>query len=160
MIYKIIFMLYSLIVFISYIEFTIKQGLIADSVSATYYNLKRKWIFSFFIVSSAFPLVYIVQSWKMFIAGGLICLVAAAPAFRNTKREEIAHMIGASGGFALGILDITLMGYWYITIAGTIVARLVQKYAKYKVYWVEVVGYFIIWIPLWIETCKEFGGSF
>lgn len=154
--YRYIFMLYSINIFFCYIEYTQKNSLMAKSISATYYNLKRKWIFSFAIASAAFPLVFIIQSWMMFVAGGLICGVVAAPAFRERKIEENVHMFCAGIGFALGILTIILLGYWEVAIMGAVICLLIRKFATNKTYWIEVVGYFVVWIPLWIETCKKF----
>lgn len=154
--YRYIFMLYSLLVFYWYIDYTREKGLMAESISATYYNLKRKWIFSFAIASAAFPLIFVIQSWMMFVAGGLICGVVAAPAFRDRKLEETIHMFCAGVGYALGILAVILLGYWYIVLPGAVLCLALRKYTKNSTYWSEVVGYYIIWFALWFETSKNY----
>ena len=86
------------------------------------------------------------------LAGGLICLIAAAQVFWKGGMEYKAHMIGSYGGIGSGMLALLIHCTSFITILLVSVFALFasvqlipwKKFNKYKIknriYWVEVAA--------------------
>lgn len=155
--YKLFLLIYTIITFISYLTYVkIKYGIL-ESISASYYKLKYKSLFTLFIWSVSIPCIIIGETPLMFFAGALLSFVGAAPAFRRDMEHDV-HMAGAIGGIVLGFTSLLLdfQEYWLIAIMVlfTLYAlpkRLPKKYDKEwlngipnHTWWIEVMAFVLI----------------
>lgn len=141
---KLIFIIISFSFFTAYLIYTIVRRNVQRSISETYYHIRKPLIFTASIAFSSFPLAFVLPDPLMFVAAGLICFVAAAPAFKDHRIEKIAHYVGAFGGYGLATFDLALQGLggFVLLAAGLCVA--IWGAVKNYVFWIEVLAYYFI----------------
>jgi hypothetical protein len=140
------------------------------SISATYKHakgLERLW-FSATLVSIELPIMIVgieavqndVSEVLFFIAGSLLCLVAASPAYWSNKMELTAHLIGSYGTISFGIIACIVYLFNPVTILLTGIYALFVisqffinklKLPNFK-YWLEIGA--IIVVPLILYLTK------
>jgi hypothetical protein len=149
---KLILLLLLSVIFIGYVfgYVTRKFGLL-KSISASYYKVPSP-LFSIWIAAIAFLFVVIGQTMLIFLAGGMLCYVAVAPAFLRIDMER-AHIIGAVSGIVLGfasmILDYELYYLPVMMIIFIIAAYLLNF--NYRTFWIEVAAFILIITGLFIN---------
>lgn len=151
MITQAIFLTLSLLIFTLYVVFIWYKFGIQKSISDSYYRLKgiNQAIFTLFIWGSSICLMIAASTTMMFFAGTLICFVGAAPAFKKTMMENTVHIVGASGGFALGFLSIIHeFGFWWLALPAAILAATFKKSSPYYIWFAEIIGFATIWISI------------
>jgi len=123
-----------------------KQPSISESVYTS------KWGFLFYPVLIAVTTLLMIESsniW-MFIAGGCIWFTAGAAKFKEDITKQF-HYIGAVLGYLIAMAWVAVtIGYILpaVWLLFTIIALSLN--IKSKIYWIEVVGFYIILISLWI----------
>lgn len=161
---NIILLLISLLIFEILIWYVEKNYKIQNSLSASFYELKEdgygKW-FTIALLGFSLPLslvgVFNNIHLLMFLSGGLISLVGVSPKFKDSKKEERAHLIGAFGGIAFGFLSLIFewgMGRYMIfaSLLG-LISLFKLKNSKLSlrnnyIWWGEKAAYYIIWVGL------------
>jgi hypothetical protein len=122
------------------------------SVSAYYYELKNKVWFTLALWGFAVPVMIagfvLYDSIWFALAGAGICFVGAAPDYQE-KREGEVHYIAALSGIIIGLIAITLIGAWYVSVPATILILAIHK-VKNRTYWQELIAIYSIVLTLYL----------
>ena len=146
-----IFLILLLAVFLTYNLYVYRKCGILKSISASYYKV-HPVIFTAFIASVSVLMVLATQKPIMFCAGGLLGLVAMAPAFLRDDMERV-HIFGAISGITLGFASIAFEFHiWEIPILMVIFTGMFMLYnASNKTYWNEVTAFLLIFVGVLIS---------
>jgi hypothetical protein len=150
--YEIILLAYSALIFFAYLFIVYKRFGILPSISSSYYKLKHKAVFTFFIWSIAIPMIIIGSSPLMFWAGAFMAFVGASPAFKHELEGKV-HIVGAVGGIVLGFLSmwIEVHLYYLPIIMAVSTLYMTLKPIKNHTWWIEVLAYLLIIVGLVIR---------
>jgi hypothetical protein len=125
--YSLLLLVFSCIIFVSYVVLIWKRFGILPSISDSYYAFPggAKTLFASFITCIAIPVIIVGNTPLMFFAGFFLAFVGCAPAFKLGE-EKTVHKIGAIGGISMGLasmwVDFNLYYIPIIVIAFTIFA--------------------------------------
>ena len=132
---------------------------VAESLSATYYKVKKPYLFQIALGLTGFlMMIYLLNitagKWYQFLsffATSALIFVAFAPDYKQMLEGKVhvgAAMVSAFSSLAL----IALMGYWYVPILPAIAAFfIIRKYGN-KTYWLEMVCFASIFLTALIDT--------
>ena len=125
----------------------------AESLSATYYKVKKPYLFQLALGLTGFlMMVYLLDltagKWYQFLsffATSALIFVAFAPDYKQMLEGKVhvaAAMVSAIASLAL----IVLMGYWYVPVLPFLASVfLIRKWGN-KTYWLEMVCFASIFI--------------
>src|SRR5574344_1155765 len=107
----------SFVILLSYILYA---G-VAESLSATYYKVKKPYLFQLALGLTGFlMMVYLLEltagKWYQFLsffATSALIFVAFAPDYKNMLEGKV-HVANAYISAGASVLLIILMGYWYV----------------------------------------------
>ena len=145
----------SFVILLSYILYA---G-IDESLSATYYKVKKPYLFQVALGLAGFlMMIYLLDvtagKWFQFLsffATSALIFVAFAPDYKNMLEGKVhvgAAMVSAIAALTL----IVLMGYWYVPVLPALTALfIIRKYGN-KTYWLEMVCFASIFITILIES--------
>ena len=131
---------------------------IAESLSATYYKVKKPYLFQLALGLAGFLMtIYLLEitagKWYQFLsffATSALIFVAFAPDYRQMLEGRVhvgAAMVSAIAALTL----IVLMGYWYVPILPALASFfIIRKYGN-KTYWLEMVCFASIFITALLE---------
>ena len=145
----------SFIILLSYILYA---G-VAESLSATYYKIKKPYLFQLALGLAGFlMMIYLLDlttgKWYQFLsffATSALIFVAFAPDYKNMLEGKVhvgAAMVSAISSLTL----IVLMGYWYVPILPALAAFYIIKRYGNKTYWLEMVCFASIFITALIPS--------
>jgi len=152
-----ILLLISAAIFLSYTWFIASKYGIQKSISDSYYQLpnKQKALFTLALWGFAIPIIMlsgISSSLLLFLSGGFIALVGAAPAFNSLLMEYKAHMLGEYGGILLGLSSLIVdFGAWEIVVIAIVLAILLKLFSKNYIWWIEVLAFFTILLGRYLQ---------
>ena len=141
--------LLSFVILLSYILYA---G-VAESLSATYYKVKKPYLFQIALGLAGFLMtIYLLDmtagKWYQFLsffATSALIFVAFAPDYKQMLEGKV-H-VGAAMTSAIAVLAlIVLMGYWYVPILPAIVVFFIIKKYVNKTYCLEMVCFASIFI--------------
>ena len=139
----------SFVILLSYILYA---G-VADSLSATYYKVKKPYLFQLALGLTGFlMMVYLLNmtagKWYQFLsffATSALIFVAFAPDYKNMLEGKV-HVAAAMTSAVTALALIVLMGYWYVPILPFLVSILLIKKFGNKTYWLEMVCFASIYL--------------
>ena len=139
----------SFIILLSYI---IYAG-VAESLSATYYKVKKPYLFQLALGLTGFlMMIYLLEitagKWYQFLsffATSALIFVAFAPDYKRMLEGKV-HTVNAYVSAGASVLLLALMGYWYVPILPFLVSILIIKKWGNKTYWLEMVCFASIFI--------------
>ena len=141
--------LLSFIILLSYILYA---G-VAESLSATYYKVKKPYLFQLALGMAGFGMTISLLDltagkWYQFLsffATSALIFVAFAPDYKMMLEGKV-H-VGAAMTSAIAVLAlIVLMGYWYVPVLPALASFfIIRKYGN-KTYWLEMVCFSSIYI--------------
>ena len=125
----------------------------AESLSATYYKVKKPYLFQLALGLAGFlMMVYLLDltagKWYQFLsffATSALIFVAFAPDYKNMLEGKV-HVAAAMVSAIAALILIVLMGYWYVPILPFLVSILLIKKWGNKTYWLEMVCFASIFI--------------
>ena len=145
----------SFVILLSYILYA---G-VAESLSATYYKVKKPYLFQIALGLTGFlMMIYLLDvtagKWYQFLsffATSALIFVAFAPDYKMMLEGKV-H-VGAAMTSAIAVLAlIVLMGYWYVPVLPALASFfIIRKYGN-KTYWLEMVCFASIFITVLIES--------
>ncbi len=147
----------STVIFLSSaIIIAIKYG-VQKSISESYYRLpnKQKALFTLALWGFSIPMIIVggsIGSIFLFLAGGLIALVGAAPAFKGLLMEYRAHMFGAYGGILLGLIALLTFGMWELVVIAAVVSIVTKLTVKNYIWWIEIIAFITIVLGTFIHV--------
>lgn len=160
--YSLILLIYSSLIFVSYMSFIISKFGILPSISESYYKLEGgyKSLFSLFIFNMVIPVIIVGNNPLMFLAGLFIAFVGAAPAFKEEFQKQV-HDIGAYGGiitafislwinFHLGYLSL-ILGLFFIYAIPKNMSEHWFNGIKNHIWWVEILSFILIITGLFLS---------
>lgn len=117
----------------------------AESLSATYYKVKKPYLFQLALGLAGFlMMVYLLDltagKWYQFLsffATSALIFVAFAPDYKNMLEGKV-HVAAAMVSAIAALILIVLMGYWYVPILPFLVSILLIKKLGNKTYWLEM----------------------
>ena len=141
--------LLSFIILLSYILYA---G-VAESLSATYYKVKKPYLFQIALGLTGFlMMIYLLDitagKWYQFLsffATSALIFVAFAPDYKMMLEGKVHIGAAMTSSFAVLAL-IVLMGYWYVPILPALAAFFIIKKYGNKTYWLEMVCFSSIYI--------------
>ena len=144
----------SFVILLSYILYA---G-VAESLSATYYKVKKPYIFQVALGLAGFlMMIYLLDitagKWYQFLsffATSALIFVAFAPDYKNMLEGKV-HVAAAMVSAIASLTLIVLMGYWYVPILPFLVSIFIIKKWGNKTYWLEMVCFASIYTTIIIE---------
>ena len=145
----------SFIILLSYILYA---G-VAESLSATYYKVKKPYLFQLALGLTGFlMMIYLLDvtagKWYQFLsffATSALIFVAFAPKFKDIFEGKV-HVAAAMVSAISALTLIVLLGYWYVPILPFLVSILIIKKWGNKTYWLEMVCFASIFITAIIHN--------
>ena len=118
----------------------------AESLSATYYKVKKPYLFQLALGITGFlMMIYLLDvtagKWYQFLsffATSALIFVAFAPDYKQMLEGKV-HVAAAMVSAIAALTLIVLMGYWYVPILPFLVSILIIKKWGNKTYWLEMV---------------------
>ena len=141
-----------IIAFIILLSYILYAG-VAESLSATYYKVKKPYLFQLALGITGFlMMIYLLDvtagRWYQFLsffATAALIFVAFAPDYKNMLEGKV-HVGAAMTSAIAALALIVLMGYWYVPILPALAAFfIIRKYGN-KTYWLEMVCFVSIFI--------------
>ena len=131
----------SFIILLSYILYA---G-VAESLSATYYKVKKPYLFQLALGLTGFLImIYLLEmtagKWYQFLsffATSALIFVAFAPDYKQMLEGKV-HVAAAMVSAISALTLIVLLGYWYVPILPFLVSILIIKKCGNKTYWLEM----------------------
>lgn len=149
----IILYLFMMVVFISYVLYVSKDGIL-PSISASYYEFPDKYrkSFTFFCWGFSFPAVILgiilANSVLLFLGGIGIMFVGAAAASREKLTHEV-HNLAAVLGIIFSQLAIMIdFKMWYVSAIVALLSIIVAILKKNSIYWIEIIVFLSIAVTL------------
>ena len=142
--------LLSFIILLSYILYA---G-VAESLSATYYKVKKPYLFQLALGLAGFlMMIYLLDmtagKWYQFLsffATSALIFVAFAPDYKQMLEGKV-HAVSAYVSAGASVLLLVLMGFWYVP---AITLTLAMKPTNNRTYWLEMGCFSAIYITLLI----------
>ena len=139
----------SFVILLSYILYA---G-VAESLSATYYKVKKPYLFQVALGLTGFlMMIYLLDvtagKWYQFLsffATSALIFVAFAPDYKRMLEGKV-HTVNAYISAGSSVLLLVLMGFWYVPILPFLVSVLIIKKWGNKTYWLEMVCFASIFI--------------
>lgn len=126
---------------------------VAESLSATYYKVKKPYLFQVALGLTGFlMMIYLLEittgKWYQFLsffATSALIFVAFAPDYKNMLEGKV-H-VGAAMTSAIAVLAlVALMGYWYVLLVLFLVSLFIIKKWGNKTFWLEMVCFGSIYL--------------
>ena len=123
---------------------------VAESLSATYYKVKKPYLFQIALGLTGFlMMIYLLEvtagRWYQFLsffATSALIFVAFAPDYRRMLEGKV-HAVSAYVSAGASVLLLVLMGFWYIP---AITLTLAMKPVNNRTYWLEMGCFSAIFI--------------
>ena len=130
----------------------------AESLSATYYKVKKPYLFQLALGITGFlMMVYLLDltagKWYQFLsffATSALIFVAFAPDYKNMLEGKV-HVAAAMVSAISSLLLIALMGFWYVPILPFLTSIIIIKRYENKTFWLEMACFASIFIRALLE---------
>ena len=127
---------------------------VAESLSATYYKVKKPYLFQIALGITGFlMMIYLLDitagKWYQFLsffATSALIFVAFAPDYKQMLEGKV-HAVSAYVSAGASVLLLALIGFWYIP---AITLTLAMKPVNNRTYWLEMGCFSAIFITLLI----------
>ena len=141
-----------IIAFVILLSYILYAG-VAESLSATYYKVKKPYLFQLALGLTGFlMMIYLLDvtagKWYQFLsffATSALIFVAFAPKFKDILEGKV-HVAAAMVSAISALTLIVLLGYWYVPILPFLVSILIIKKWGNKTFWLEMVCFASIFI--------------
>ena len=138
--------------FVILLSYIIYAG-VAESLSATYYKVKKPYLFQLALGLTGFlMMIYLLDmtagKWYQFLsffATSALIFVAFAPDYKQMLEGKV-HVAAAMTSAIAVLALIVLMGYWYVPVLPALTAFFIIKKYGNKTYWLEMVCFASIFI--------------
>ncbi len=144
------FALGQFIIYLVYVR--VKYGM-TKSISATYYELNNKWLFTITLWLFVMPFIIVGGKGLIFLAGASIAFVAAAPRVGDKYQiSKWVHLIGSYLGIASGVVAMWVYyGLWWIPVIQLLFTLLAHfEELRHRTYWIEAVAIGLISYGLYL----------
>ena len=126
---------------------------VAESLSATYYKVKKPYLFQIALGLTGFLMMLnllemTAGKWYQFLSffsTSALIFVAFAPDYKQMLEGKV-HTVNAYISAGSSVLLLVLMGFWYVPILPFLVSIFLIKKWGNKTYWLEMVCFASIFI--------------
>ncbi|MFV0391310.1 MAG: hypothetical protein ACK5KP_05425 [Paludibacteraceae bacterium] len=147
----------SFVILLSYILYA---G-VAESLSATYYKVKKPYLFQIALGLTGFlMMVYLLDltagKWYQFLsffATSALIFVAFAPDYRQMLEGKV-HADSAYVSAVASVVLIVLFGCWYIPVSLLSIALLISFQFKNRIFWLEMACFGSVFLTILIISLK------
>lgn len=130
----------------------------AESLSATYYKVKKPYLFQLALGLTGFlMMVYLLElttgKWYQFLsffATSALIFVAFAPDYKQLLEGKV-HVAAAMVSAIAALTLIVLMGYWYVPVLPFLASVFIIRKWGNKTYWLEMACFASIFIATLLE---------
>ena len=130
---------------------------VAESLSATYYKVKKPYLFQIALGITGFlMMIYLLEmtagKWYQFLsffATSALIFVAFAPDYKQMLEGKV-HVAAAMVSAIAALTLIVLMGYWYVPILPFLASGFIIRKWGNKTYWLEMVCFSSIYLTAMI----------
>jgi len=140
----------SAIAFISYVLYVYINYGVLKSISDSYYIIKHKSLFTFFIWGLTIPMLFFSSGHGLlFFGAAFICVVGIASGFKETMEGRV-HVFFTNAGILLSYLSLWFDYHmWYLVVLFLLftIPSFIIKY-KNHTWWIEVVAFTLVLIGL------------
>jgi len=148
----------SVLILTSYIVFAINTAGMQESLSATYYVVKPKWIFQLVMgVVGALMLVYLLDKtagkWYQFLsffATSALIFVAFSPDYKD-KLEGKVHRVSAGVSAAAALLILLFSGFILLPLCLLFIAYLISLKFGNRTFWLEIACFTSVFVTLFLK---------
>ena len=138
--------------FIILLSYILYAG-VAESLSATYYKVKKPYLFQLALGLAGFlMMIYLLDvtagKWYQFLsffATSALIFVAFAPDYKQMLEGKV-HVGAAMTSAIAALALIVLIGYWYVPVLPALAAFFIIKKYGNKTYWLEMVCFASIFL--------------
>ena len=138
--------------FVILLSYIIYAG-VAESLSATYYKVKKPYLFQIALGLTGFlMMIYLLEitagKWYQFLsffATSALIFVAFAPKFKDILEGKV-HVAAAMVSAIAVLTLIVLMGYWYVPVLPFLASVFIIRKWGNKTYWLEMVCFSSIYL--------------
>ena len=131
---------------------------VAESLSATYYKVKKPYLFQLALGLTGFlMMIYLLDvtagKWYQFLsffATSALIFVAFAPDYKQMFEGKV-HVAAAMVSAIAALTLIVLMGYWYVPILPILASVFIIRKWGNKTFWLEMVCFASIFITALLE---------
>lgn len=125
----------------------------AESLSATYYKVKKPYLFQIALGLTGFlMMIYLLDitagKWYQFLSfftTSALIFVAFAPDYKNMLEGKV-HVAAAYTSAAASLALIVLMGYWYVPVLTFLASVFIIRKWGNKTFWLEMACFASIFI--------------
>ena len=125
----------------------------AESLSATYYKVKKPYLFQLALGLTGFlMMIYLLDltagKWYQFLsffATSALIFVAFAPDYKQMLEGKV-HVAAAMVSAIAALTLIVLMGYWYVPVLPFLASVFIISKWGNKTYWLEMVCFASIYL--------------
>jgi len=148
-----IYSLFQILVFFTYIAFVTKTQGTAPSISESWDLLeeKEKPLFALFCWGIGLPMFFMSHQSHFFFLSGLGLVLVGAASFLKLPFRDCIHRAGASAGIIGALLGLWLDygSWWPIPALGLVTSAVaIWDEIENKIWWIEVSAFTIISIGL------------
>ena len=130
----------------------------AESLSATYYKVKKPYLFQIALGLTGFlMMIYLLDvtagKWYQFLsffATSALIFVAFAPDYKQMLEGKV-HVAAAMVSAVAALTLIVLMGYWYVPILPFLASVFIIRKWGNKTFWLKMVCFASIFITALLE---------
>ena len=130
----------------------------AESLSATYYKVKKPYLFQLALGLTGFlMMVYLLEltagKWYQFLsffATSALIFVAFAPDYKRMLEGKV-HVAAAMVSAIAALTLIVLMGYWYVPVLPFLASVFIIHKWGNKTFWLEMACFASIFITTLLE---------
>lgn len=118
------------------------------SISESVYTSRYGWLFYPVLIAVTTLLMIQADNLCIFVAGGCIWFTAAANKFHEEITKTV-HYFGAVLGYTIAMVWIFCNVNWILPVGWLLFTILLLSLnTKRRIYWIEVVGFYIIILSL------------
>ena len=143
--------IFSVLVFAGYtISIALTYG-VQTSISASYKVIpQRKYLYSFFILGIAIPMMFLFNTFLGWLAGILLAIDFVAPSSKITSKfQSFLHSFGAYAGIIIGFTALYFkFGFWIPILIMAGFSLYATKHIKNSAWWNEVAAFILISLGL------------
>lgn len=142
---RLIALIISVSIFVLYKNYCLSKVGMTVSYSKTFYRLKRKYLYTLFMVAFAIPMSIAGDTPLMFWAAAAMVLTGVAADIKRSETTYWLHIVGANAGIAIAMLSIVKdYGNW--VLPGLFVAFLIYalvREIRYRTLYIEEAALYI-----------------
>lgn len=147
----------SFIVLTAYVLYAVRQVGVPTSLSATYYSVKKGWLFQLALGISGFLMMICLleltaEKWFQFLSfftSSALIFVAFAPGYKSMFEGRV-HKLSAWISAVSSVALVSLLGFWYIPLILLVPVFFVIKIYGNRIFCLEMVCFASLFLTMYV----------